>query len=84
MLPLVGAIGTPEEVWQMVDELLVAQAEWLPQCAHAIPEAAERLKASRVKTRDWQGAARLDVRTIEQLREAGTSRTSGLGTKLMG
>ena len=24
--PLVGAICTPEEVWQMVDELLVAQA----------------------------------------------------------
>ncbi len=29
--PLVGAICTPEEVWQMVDEMVVAQAEWLPQ-----------------------------------------------------
>ena len=28
--PLVGAICTPEEVWQMVDEMLVAQAAWLP------------------------------------------------------
>ena len=33
--PLVGAICTPDEVWQMVDELLVAQAEWLPQYADA-------------------------------------------------
>ena len=33
--PLVGAICTPDEVWQMVDELLVAQAQWLPQYADA-------------------------------------------------
>ena len=41
--PLVGAICTPEEVWQMVDEMVVAQAEWLPQYADAIPAAKERL-----------------------------------------
>ena len=35
--PLVGAICTPDEVWQMVDELLVAQAQWLPQYADASP-----------------------------------------------
>ncbi len=29
--PLVGAVCNPEEVWQMTDEMLVAQAEWLPQ-----------------------------------------------------
>ena len=29
--PLVGAVCTPGEVWQMVDEMLEAQAEWLPQ-----------------------------------------------------
>jgi alpha-galactosidase len=29
--PLVGAVCTPDEVWSMVDEMLVAQAEWLPQ-----------------------------------------------------
>jgi hypothetical protein len=27
----------PEEVWQMVDEMVVAQAKWLPQYAHAVP-----------------------------------------------
>src|SRR5690349_10290375 len=37
--PLVGAICSPDEVWQMVDEMLVAQAKWLPQFAHAIDAA---------------------------------------------
>jgi alpha-galactosidase len=37
--PLVGAISTPKEVSQMVDEMFVAQAECLPQYAHAIPSA---------------------------------------------
>jgi len=31
--PLVGAICSPDEVWQMVDEMVVAQAKWLPQFA---------------------------------------------------
>jgi alpha-galactosidase len=29
--PLVGAVCNPDEVWRMVDEMLEAQAEWLPQ-----------------------------------------------------
>lgn len=29
--PLTGAICTPDEVWAMAEELLAAQAEWLPQ-----------------------------------------------------
>ena len=65
--PLVGAVCTPEEVWQMADEMLVAQAEWLPQYADAIPAARERLKAPKVKTREWKGAARLAVRSVEEL-----------------
>jgi alpha-galactosidase len=55
--PLTGAICTPEEVWQMVDEMVVAQARWLPQYAHAIAGARERLAHATVKTRDWAGAA---------------------------
>ena len=66
--PLVGAICTPEEVWQMVDEMLVAQAPWLPQYAHAIDDAKRRLARHSVATRDWQGAARRPLRTIEELR----------------
>jgi len=68
--PLVGAVCNPDEVWQMVDELLVAQAEWLPQYAHAIDGAKQRLARGGVATRDWDGAARLSVRSVDQLREA--------------
>ena len=86
--PLVGAICTPEEVWQMVDEMLVAQAKWLPQYAHAIPDAKKRLENPQVKTRDWQGAARLEVRSVETLRDASAKKKAaeghGLGTKVMG
>lgn len=41
--PLVGAVCNPEEVWQMTDEMLVAQAQWLPQYADAISAAQSRL-----------------------------------------
>jgi alpha-galactosidase len=66
--PLVGAIASPDEVWQMVDEMLVAQAAWLPQYAHAIDGARERLSRKTVATRDWRGAARREVRTLEEVR----------------
>ena len=86
--PLVGAICTPEEVWQMVDEMLVAQAKWLPQYAHAIADAVKRLENPWVKTKDWAGAARLGVRSVDQLRAAQevkkVSEGHGLGTKVMG
>lgn len=66
--PLVGAVCTPEEVWQMADEMLVAQADWLPQYADAIPAAEERLAKSSVRTKAWSGAARMRPRTVEELR----------------
>jgi alpha-galactosidase len=66
--PLVGAICSPEEVWQMVDEMLVAQATWLPQYAHAIDAAKQRLAKATVATRDWKGAARREVRPLEVVR----------------
>lgn len=68
--PLVGAVCTPDEVWQMVDELLVAQAEWLPQYAHAIDAAKARLAASDVPHRDYRGAALRPVRSVEEMRAA--------------
>ncbi|GAB0114212.1 alpha-galactosidase [Acidisoma sp. C75] len=66
--PLVGAVCAPDEVWQMVDEMVVAQARWLPQYAAAVPEATRRLAGPRLPTRDWQGAARLPVRSVAQMR----------------
>lgn len=76
--PLVGAVCTPDEVWQMVDELLVAQARWLPQYAPAIEGAKARLTKKRIPTRDWQGAARLPVRSIEEMRAARNSDKGGV------
>ena len=38
--PLAGAVCDPEQLWQMTDDLLVAQAPWLPQLAAAIARAA--------------------------------------------
>lgn len=67
--PLVGAICTPDEVWAMVDEMVVAQARWLPQFADAVPAAKARVAKSTVKTSTWEGAARKRVRSVEELRE---------------
>jgi alpha-galactosidase len=66
--PLVGAVCSPDEVWAMVDEMLVAQAEWLPQYAHAVDEAKRRLARSKLATRGRRGAARRDVRAGGHLR----------------
>ncbi|MEM6667554.1 MAG: alpha-glucosidase/alpha-galactosidase, partial [Pseudomonadota bacterium] len=87
--PLVGAICSPDEVWQMVDELLVAQAEWLPQYTHAIADARQRLEVPKVKTRDWEGSARLSVRSVNDLRteraqKIAPSESQALGTQVMG
>ncbi len=70
--PLVGAVCNPEEVWQMTDEMLVAQAQWLPQYAGEIPQAKARLEqaernGTRVKLVVTQGAARLHTKTVEEM-----------------
>ena len=70
--PLVGAVCNPEEVWQMTDEMLVAQAQWLPQYKHAIQGAKARLsthekKGTRVKLSKTRGAARLKLKTVEEM-----------------
>lgn len=88
--PLVGAVCSPDEVWQMVDEMLVAQADWLPQYAGEIDAAKARLENPKVVTKEWAGAARLDVRSVEELRAAREEKDAaqgeghGLGTKVMG
>ena len=73
--PLVATVCNPEEIWQMTDEMLIAQAKWLPQYADTIPEAQARLSAaeqegSRVKRWEgWQGAARIPTQSIEEMSE---------------
>ncbi len=69
--PLVGAVCNPEEVWQMTDEMLVAQAQWLPQyrANGSIAAAKKRLATCRrVKLRVTKGAARLRIKSVSEMR----------------
>ncbi len=69
MDPLTGAVCNPPEVWQMVDEMLIAQAEWLPQYAQAIAEAKARFeKGGLIPTNEgYRGAVRQRVKTAEEV-----------------
>lgn len=70
MDPLVGAVCNPPEVWQMVDDMLIAQEEWLPQYSKAIQEAKTRLEnEERIPTKEYEGAARLPYRSVEEVRK---------------
>ena len=66
--PLVGAICSPDEVWQMVDEMLVAQAEWLPQYADAIPAGEAAPFALDRGDAQLGGRGAPEVRTIDEVR----------------
>ena len=71
--PLVGAVCDPEEVWQLTDDMLVAQASWLPQFKKDIPLARKRLadaaaNGTRVKLSKTEGAARLKVKSIAEMK----------------
>src|SRR5205085_11533164 len=88
--PLVGAVCNPEEVWQMTDEMLVAQARWLPQYEDEIPGARKRLEeavrnGTRVKLYETQGAARLPTRTVEEpARNSEEARANASATDIQG
>ncbi|MCX6998203.1 MAG: alpha-glucosidase/alpha-galactosidase, partial [Kiritimatiellaeota bacterium] len=75
--PLTAAVCDPEEIWQMVDEMLVAQARWLPQYRANGSIAAARQRLAAVKRagqyrglRTWRGAARVRIKTVAELRRA--------------
>ena len=73
--PLVGAVCDPEEIWQMTDEMLVAQSAWLPQyvASGAVEAAKEALDAheaagTRVKRMEgFKGMARLHTKSVEEM-----------------
>ncbi len=70
MDPLVGAVCNPKEIWQMVDEMLVAGEEWLPQYTNAIVAAKERLASGNlIPTQEYAGAARLKVKSVAEMQE---------------
>lgn len=68
--PLIGAVCDPPEIWQMVDEMLVAQAKWLPQYRGEISRAKKRLaKAKPLGTRSTKGAARLKTKSVAEMKK---------------
>ena len=70
MDPLTGAVCNPPEIWQMVDEMLVAGEQWLPQYGKAIAAAKARLAAGNLlPTKETRGAARLHTKTVEEMEQ---------------
>ena len=72
MDPLVGAVCNTEEIWQMVDEMLIAQEQWLPQYADEIAKAKERWAKAEadgtlIPPIVTEGAARLHTKTVEEM-----------------
>ncbi|MDR1628838.1 MAG: alpha-glucosidase/alpha-galactosidase [Oscillospiraceae bacterium] len=68
MDPLTGAVCNPPEISQMVDEMLIAGEEWLPQYGEAIADAkAYFAKGDVIAPKNYQGAARLHTRTAAEL-----------------
>jgi alpha-galactosidase len=70
--PLMGAVCNPEEIWQMADEMLVAQQQWLPQYAGEISGAESRLRAAetngtRAPVRPTTSASHLPLRTLDEI-----------------
>lgn len=68
MDPLTGAVCTPDEIIQMVDEMLVAGAEWLPQYADEIEKAKIRLLDKKVPYRAVKGFT-IKAKTVEEMAE---------------
>ncbi len=69
MDPLVGAVCEPPAIWQMVDEMLVAQAQWLPQYKRSIAAARKRMAGGKlIKTHQgYKGAARLHTKSVAEM-----------------
>ncbi len=70
MDPLSSAVCTPPEISQMVDEMLVAQARWLPQYKKEIPAAKTRFSSEvKLGIHGTEGAARLKTKSVEDMKK---------------
>jgi len=69
MDPLTGAVCNPAEIFQMIDEMLIVQAKWLPQYKDEIEKAKMRFSNSDafVPPRDYKGV-RQEEKTVEEMR----------------
>ena len=69
MDPLTGAVCNPPEIWQMTDEMLIAEEQWLPQYKEAIADAKERFsKGGLIETKEgYKGAVRIPDKSVEEI-----------------
>ncbi len=83
--PLVGAVCTTPEISQMTDEMLVAQAKWLPQYKGEIAAAKRRLASEpRLGIHGIEGAARKEMADVKAVaaRNAKTAAKRKAGKKI--
>jgi Alpha-galactosidases/6-phospho-beta-glucosidases, family 4 of glycosyl hydrolases len=69
MDPLTGAVCTPPEIYQMVDEMLIAAAEWLPQYAEEIELAKVRMASDNLIPPKTLRGNRVKEKTIEDMKK---------------
>lgn len=76
MDPLNGAVLNPPEVWQMTDEMLLAQRQWLPQYADKMAEVEKRLEKldPALKKRGYAGAAVQREKGVEEIEKERAAR----------
>lgn len=67
--PLIESVCNLNEIWQMTDEMLVAQAKWLPQYKYEIPRAAQRLKTPVVNLKKRYKGVRIKTKSVDELRQ---------------
>jgi alpha-galactosidase len=68
MDPLTGAVLNPPEIWQLVDDMLIAGERWLPRYANSIADAKKRQKGGgRLPTKNFKGSVRIHTKTVEEM-----------------
>jgi len=71
--PLVSAVLNPPEIWQLADEMLIAEEKWLPQYKQGVADAKKRMKKSKADgtyiavNKDFTGSVRLHESTVEEM-----------------
>ena len=69
MDPLTGAVCTPPEIYQMVDEMLIAGGEWLPQYADEIELAKARMASGNLIPPKTLRGNRVKEKTVEDMKK---------------
>ena len=74
MDPLAGAVCEPDAIYQLTDEMLIEEAQWLPQYTDEIERAKNRIIEAKkngtfIEPIITRGAARLHTKTVEEMQK---------------